>query len=119
MSQSRNSPPPRSAQNRSAFSLQFAAIVRPSAITTSADKRLSQVAQLGPSASLFGRVQAVKLMKHNALRHLMGRSNNSPISKQFPRPNFVAAYANHYGTFARCLTSASPHTSPDTPSYRS
>jgi len=37
-------PPPRSAQNRSAFLLQFAVTVRLSAITTSADKRLSQVA---------------------------------------------------------------------------
>jgi hypothetical protein len=83
--------------------------------------------QLGPNASLFGRVQAVKLMKHNALRHLMGRSNNSPISKQFPykkmlsgcltfclansanfvaareSANFFAAYANYYGTNSGAL----------------
>src|SRR5215813_9444216 len=27
--------------------------------------------QLGPNASLFGRIQVVKLIRHNALRHLM------------------------------------------------
>ena len=33
--------------------------------------------QRGPDASLFGRVQAVKLIKHDALRHLMTKLTNA------------------------------------------